>query len=194
MKELSLHILDIVQNSIAAAATLIQLNLEEDREQDLLQFRIADNGRGMSPAMAAQVTDPFTTSRTTRRVGLGIPLLKAAAEQTGGGIELTSQEGVGTTLCARFGYSHIDRQPLGDMAETMLGLITSYTEVDFVYRHRRDGKEYTLDTREMRAMLGEVSFTAPEVVLWLSQFLREQEAALYEEGGEDGANHPETME
>ncbi len=179
MKELSLHILDIMQNSIVAGATLVELDLTEDADEDVLCFSITDNGCGMPEEMVEAVVNPFTTSRTTRKVGLGIPLLKAAAELTGGNITLNSKVGEGTVITAKFGYSHIDRQPLGDMAETMLGLITSYQEIDFVYRHRVNTEEYALDTREMRQMLGEVSFTEPEVMLWLSEFLRENEAALY---------------
>ncbi len=179
MKELSLHILDIMQNSIVAGATLIRLELIEDKEEDLLCFSVTDNGKGMSEEMVEAVINPFTTSRTTRKVGLGIPLLKAAAELTGGGITLSSKVGEGTVITAKFGYSHIDRQPLGDMAETMLGLITAYQEIDFVYQHRVNTEEYALDTREMRQMLGDVSFSEPQVMLWLSEFLKENEATLY---------------
>lgn len=180
MKELSLHILDIMHNAIAAEASVIRLELIEDTKDDVLSFSIIDNGKGMSEEMVARVIDPFTTSRKTRKVGLGIPLLKAAAEQTGGGIALSSVIGEGTTITARFGYHHIDRQPLGDMKETMLGLITSYQEISFVYTHRVDEKEYTLDTRQMRELLGDISFQEPEVMLWLSAFLEENEMALYE--------------
>ena len=179
MKELSLHILDIMQNSITAGADLIKLTLTEDEALDVLRFCIEDNGCGMSEEMVKRVIDPFTTGRTTRKVGLGIPLLKAAAEQTGGGIELSSKKGEGTIITASFGYSHIDRQPLGDMAETILGLITSYEAVDFVYKHKVNANEFLLDTREIRTILGGVKFTEPDVVLWLSEFLRENEAALY---------------
>ncbi|MBQ2613771.1 MAG: ATP-binding protein [Clostridia bacterium] len=188
MKELSLHILDIMQNSIAANASLVQLTVVEDPEADTLSFTIEDNGKGMPPEMVTQVMNPFVTGRTTRRVGLGIPLLKAAAEQTGGNINLSSTLGEGTVISALFGYSHIDRQPLGDMAGTMLGLITSYEDIDFVYRHRVGKEEYTLSTKEMREILGDVSFSQPEVMLWLSEFLKENEAALY--GGNDTeSNH-----
>ncbi len=107
MKELSLHILDIIQNSIVAGATLIELDLTEDTRSDVLNFTVTDNGKGMSPEMTKKVIDPFTTGRTTRKVGLGIPLLKAAAESTGGGIELSSRIGEGTVISARFGFSHI---------------------------------------------------------------------------------------
>ncbi len=179
MKELSLHILDIMQNSIVAGATKVELDLLEDSKEDVLTFTITDNGCGMPKEMVEAVINPFTTSRTTRKVGLGIPLLKAAAEQTGGGITLSSKVGEGTVISATFGFSHIDRQPLGNMAETMLGLITSYEDIDFVYHHKVNAEEYLLDTREMRQMLGEVSFKEPAVMLWLSEFLKENEAALY---------------
>ncbi len=179
MKELSLHILDIVQNSVAAGAKFITLDLIEDVNTDLLEFSIKDDGCGMTEETLKKVTDPFTTGRTTRRVGLGIPLLKAAAELTGGGLELTSEPGVGTTVTARFVYDSIDRQPLGNMAETMLGLITSYENIGFVYYHRVNEKEFTLDTREIKGILGEVSLNEPEVVLWLSGFLNENETELY---------------
>ncbi len=179
MKELSLHILDIVQNSVAAGAKFITLDLIEDVNTDLLEFSIKDDGCGMTEETLKKVTDPFTTGRTTRRVGLGIPLLKAAAELTGGGLELTSEPGVGTTVTARFVYDSIDRQPLGNMAETMLGLIISYENIDFVYYHRVNEKEFTIDTREIKGILGEVSLNEPEVVLWLSGFLNENETELY---------------
>lgn len=181
MKELSLHILDILQNSIVAGAKLVRLDLVEDTAEDILKFTITDNGKGMSPEMVKSVIDPFTTSRTTRKVGMGIPLLKFAAEATGGKMELSSEEGVGTVISATFGYSHIDRQPLGNMAETMLGIITSHDKMDFIYTHRLDDREYTLDTGELRAALGNIPFTMPEVVLWIKDFLEENEAALYSE-------------
>ena len=180
MKELSLHILDIMQNSIVAGADQILLTVTEDTKADLLSFRIEDNGKGMPQEMVEAVMSPFVTGRTTRRVGLGIPMLKAAAEPTGGGIDLSSTEGVGTVIAARFGLSHIDRQPLGDMAGTMLGLVTAYEGIAFVYRHQVDDKEYTLDTRQLKEILGDVSFSQPEVMLWLSEYLKENETALYE--------------
>lgn len=179
MKELSLHILDIVQNSVAAGAKFITLDLIEDVNTDLLEFSIKDDGCGMTEETLKKVTDPFTTGRTTRRIGLGIPLLKAAAELTGGELELTSEPGVGTTVIARFVYDSIDRQPLGNMAETILGIIISYENIDFVYYHRVNEKEFTIDTREIKGILGEVSLNEPEVVLWLSGFLNENETELY---------------
>ena len=179
MKELSLHILDIMQNSVRAKASLIQLTIIEDIRNDLFEICIEDNGKGMSKEMVVSVTDPFVTCRTTRRVGLGIPLLKAAAELTGGGIELTSELGVGTVITARFGHSHIDRQPLGDIKSTLVETIASFEEIDFVYTHRVDDSEYVLDTREMRKILGGVSFNTPDVMAWLSEFIKENEEELY---------------
>lgn len=157
---------------------MVTLTLTEDTTEDFLEFAVRDNGKGMPPEFLAQVADPFTTGRTTRKVGLGIPLLKHAAESTGGGITLSSTVGVGTEITARFGYSHIDRQPLGDMAETLLGLLTSYEEIDFVYSHRKDSKEFQMDTREIKQLLGGVSLKEPEVMLWLSEYLKENEAEL----------------
>ncbi len=179
MKELSLHILDIMHNSIAAGATRIELAVVEDTRNDILKFTVADNGCGMPPDMVSAVIDPFTTTRKTRKVGLGIPLLKLAAENTGGGITLESEVGSGTEISATFGYSHIDRQPLGDMAETMLGVITSYEEIDLVYSHNVDGREFKLETEEVKAILGGVSLKEPEVMIWLRDFLRENENVLY---------------
>lgn len=185
MKELSLHILDIIQNSIAAGAELVTLEITEDTEKDLFAFTVTDNGKGMSQDFVEAVMDPFTTSRTTRKVGLGIPLLKHACEATGGRLEIQSQVGQGTTVEARFGYSHIDRQPLGDMAQTMHGLIMAHPGVDFVYRHWVNGKQFSADTREMKTILGGVPLDQPEVLLWLLDYLRDGEQSLYQEDSEE---------
>lgn len=179
MKELSLHILDIMHNSIAAGADRVEVAIVEDTRLDILKFSITDNGCGMPPEMVTAVIDPFTTSRKTRKVGMGIPLLKLAAENTGGGIELVSKVGEGTKISATFGYSHIDRQPLGDMAETMLGVITSYENINFIYSHSVDGKEFELETEQVKDILGGVSLKEPEVMLWLRDFLKENEEGLY---------------
>lgn len=178
MKELALHILDILHNSIAAGATLVEVTVVEDTMEDILEFSITDNGKGMSPEFVQKVIDPFTTSRTTRKVGLGIPLLKQAAEECGGGLSIESEVGVGTTVTARFVHSHIDRQPLGDMAETMHGVMTSFENVDFVYTHTVDGNTFSVDTREIKKILGGVPLNAPEVLLWLLEYLRDGENSV----------------
>ena len=180
MKEISLHILDIMQNSVTAGAGLIELTVTEDEKNDILSFSVKDNGKGMSEELLASVTDPFTTGRTTRKVGLGIPLLKHAAELTGGGIDIKSKLGEGTTISATFVYSSIDRQPLGNMSETMHQLITSFEEVDFIYSHLVNGQEFFVDTREFKKVLSGVSFRENAVSLWILEYLKEGEAGIYE--------------
>lgn len=178
MREISLHILDIAQNSITAGATLVKIEVDENVTEDTLTVSIADNGCGMSPEFVKKVTDPFTTKRTTRKVGLGIPLFKLAAESTGGSFEIRSEVGVGTTVTAVFGYSHIDRQPLGNMAETILGMVVSHENIDFLYTHTRNGKAFSFDTAEVKKILGGVSLGEPEVYVWLSDYLTEGEEEL----------------
>jgi hypothetical protein len=163
MLELSLHILDIVQNSLAAQASQVEIRIREDLGKDLLTLEVEDNGRGMSPELTQRVTDPFCTSRTTREVGLGLSLLKLAAERCGGRLEVRSQEGKGTKISATFGLDHFDRAPLGDMGETLAVLICGNPEVNFLYEHGVDGQNYRLATREMREILGPVSLDEPSV-------------------------------
>lgn len=178
MEELSLHILDIVQNSVAADAKLIEVEITEDTAKDKLTVTVKDDGRGMSEETLRKVTDPFTTGRKTRCVGLGIPLLKLAAELTGGRVELSSELGKGTTVTAMFGYSHIDRQPLGDIVSTIHQLIVMNENTDFLYTHRINSKVFTLDTRQMREILGGVPLNTHEVMVWLLEYLKENESSL----------------
>lgn len=178
MKEISLHILDIMQNSVAANASLVELEVIEDVKKDILSFEIKDNGKGMSDEMIAKVTDPFTTGRTTRKVGLGIPLTKLAAEITGGYIKIISKIGVGTVFYAVFGYSHIDREPLGDMAQTMHQIITLFENVDFVYRHIINEKEFSVDTREIKKILGGISLKENDVSSWIYEYLKDGEKEI----------------
>ncbi len=171
--------MDIVQNSIVAGASQIGVEVDEDSAEDKLTITVTDNGCGMDKDTLARVCDPFTTGRTTRRVGLGIPLFKLAAEQTGGEFRIESEPGKGTRVCAVFGYSHIDRQPLGDMVSTMHQLITAHEMVDILYTHRVDGREFCLDTRQIKEILGGVSLAEHEVMVWLLEYLKENEASLY---------------
>ncbi len=187
MKELSLHILDIAMNSVKAGASLIEINLEETG--GVLTLLIADNGRGMEPDFLARVTDPFTTTRTTRKVGMGIPLLKLAAEQAGGAFSINSAPGAGTTVTASFQTGHLDNPPLGDIAATIVTLIQGSPEIDFVYSHSvsntRDTQDdhhrptSSLDTRELRQVLDGVPLNTPDVLLWIQERL--QESQLYVE-------------
>ena len=176
MRELSLNVLDIAQNSIAAGATRIELTVDVASTEDRLTIGIADNGCGMTPEQIAQVRDPFYTTRTTRKVGMGVPLFRMAAEMAGGGLAITSAPGKGTHVTATFQLSHIDRLPLGDMHGTVTALIRLNPHLDFVYRYTADGKGYTLDTRELREVLGDVPLDTPDVMEWISDFLREQSA------------------
>jgi anti-sigma regulatory factor (Ser/Thr protein kinase) len=178
MREIALHILDIAQNSVVAGAKNVRIDVVEDLKQDMLEVVIKDDGCGMSPDFLMSVTDPFTTKRTTRKVGLGIPLFKLAAENTGGLFGIESEVGKGTTVTARFVHSHIDRQPLGDMPNTILGLVTAYEAVDFIYCHRIDQNEFYFDTSEIRGILGEVPFSSPDVYMWLLEYLTEGENDL----------------
>lgn len=178
MREIALHILDIAQNSVTADAQNVGIDVIEDTAADTLTVIVTDDGCGMSPEFLKQVTDPFTTKRTTRKVGLGIPLFKLAAENTGGSFEIKSEVGKGTVVKAVFGLTHIDRQPLGNMAETMLGLVTTYENVNFVYTHRVDEKEFILNTAELKEILGDVPFSNLKVYSWLSGYLSEGEGEL----------------
>lgn len=173
MKELSLHILDIAENSVKAGASLIEISVSEDEKKDLLTIEIKDNGCGMSEDFLSRVKDPFSTTRTTRRVGMGLSLFEAAAEQCGGTLEISSKEGVGTDVLVTFTLNHIDRAPLGDMAGTMQTLIGGSPDIDFIYRYRKGGKEFVLNTSEMRDALGGVPLDTPEVILWIGDYIKD---------------------
>jgi len=153
VEDLSLHILDIVENSIRAKASRIEIKVVEDIRKDLLTIEIKDNGQGIDEETVKKVLDPFFTTRTTRRVGLGLPLLSQAARESGGDVEIESKVGRGTRIKATFGYSHIDRKPLGNMETTLTTLIAGNPEVDFIYEHKNDELEYRLDTKEIRARI-----------------------------------------
>lgn len=164
--------MDVAQNSVVAGATLITIRVIE--QGDHLEIAIKDNGRGMTEEQVRNVVDPFYTTRTTRKVGLGVPLFKMQAEMTGGGLTVTSKEGEGTDVVATFDTSHVDMIPIGDMESTILLLITCNPDLDFVYYRSRDDQSFTLDTRELRAVLGDdVPLNAPDVTVWIKAFLQE---------------------
>ena len=173
MRELALHLLDIAENSIAAGAKTVRLTVEEDLRADRLRLCVEDDGQGMDERMVAMVTDPFVTTRTTRKVGLGIPLLKAAAEACDGGLSLTSKVGEGTRLECEFRHSHIDRMPLGDLAGTMLTLMVGAPQVHWIYRHRVNEAEFVFDDQAIKAELGEVPLTEPEVLKFVREMLEQ---------------------
>ena len=182
MRELALHILDIVQNSVAAGANVVEIAIEEETAMDRLVFRITDNGRGMDAATVLQVTDPFYTTRTTRRVGLGLPMVKTGSEACDGGLKIDSRVGEGTEVEAAYRLSHIDRPPLGDMVATMLAILLGNEAIDFRYSHNVDGRVFDYSSREMKEILEDVSFQTPAVYAWLSEFMTEGEAGLRPDG------------
>ena len=176
MPELSLNILDVTQNSVTAGATLIKINIDASTADDRLTISISDNGCGMTEEQVRNVTDPFFTSRTTRKVGLGIPFFKMAAELTGGSFGIESKVGEGTTTTAIFGLSSIDRMPLGDLPGTMTALIGPSPEIDFVLTMDFDGKGFVMDTRQFREILGGISLSEPEVLTCIRDNLKENMA------------------
>lgn len=173
MPEISLNILDVAENSTRAGASLVELTVDADMTADLLTIVIKDNGCGMTAEQVAHVTDPFFTSRTTRKVGLGVPFFKYAAESTGGSFSIDSQPGVGTTVTAVFVLSHIDRMPLGDITSTIHTLVVYHPETDFLYRYSYNKASFTLDTRQFRQVLGDVPFNTPEISEYIMEYLTE---------------------
>jgi anti-sigma regulatory factor (Ser/Thr protein kinase) len=178
MRDLSLHILDVVENSIRAQARKIEIAIEDDSEKDLLTLEISDDGTGMDEETVKMVLDPFFTTKTTRRFGLGLPLLAESARMANGEFSVTSEPGKGTKVKATFQASHIDTKPLGDIPETVVTLIMGHPEVDVVYRHSVDGSEYCMDTSEIKAQLDEVPINAPEVIALIRQNIDEGLANL----------------
>lgn len=182
MKELSLNILDIVENSVKAKATLTQIIINE--QESSLEIIIKDDGIGMTEEVLRGVTDPFYTTRTTRKVGLGLPLLKLQAEQTGGHISVSSKHidsyptEHGTQVSAFFDKSHIDFTPLGDVVSSITTLIQGHPDTDFLFTHSINGKSVTLDTREIREVLEDIPLNSYDVIKWIEGFLQEQYASI----------------
>jgi DNA mismatch repair ATPase MutL len=173
VRELSLHILDIMQNSIAAGATKVQVVVRADIKLDSLVIRIEDNGKGMDAAMVAKVLDPFVTTRTTRRVGLGIPMFAEAAQACDGSLEIDSEPSKGTKVEARFRLSHIDRAPFGDIRSTMVTTIVANPGISFRYEQDVDGKTFSLDTDDMKEQLGDVPLDDPSVIRWMNNYMEQ---------------------
>lgn len=181
MTEISLNILDVAENSTKAGATLVTITVDADFGADQLTVTIEDNGCGMTPEQVERVTDPFFTSRTTRKVGLGVPFFKYAAESTGGSFRIDSTTGVGTTVTATFTLSHIDRMPLGDINTTIHTLVVYHPETDFLYQYHYNGRSFTLDTREFKEVLEGVPFDTPEISAYILDYLTENK--LETDGG-----------
>ena len=172
--EISLNILDVVQNSIGARASLVEITVSIDTKADTLTVIIGDDGCGMSEAELSRAVDPFYTTRTTRKYGFGVPFFKSASEMTGGSFEISSEEGEGTYIKAVFVLSHIDRMPLGDMTGTLISLINANCRIDFSYNYSVDEKRFSLD----RAILGSVPLNIPEVTGYITRYLEENTAEV----------------
>ncbi len=184
MRELALHLLDLVENSARAGASEIRIDIIEDPAVDRMELVVTDNGPGMTTTLMA-ATDPFTTGKTGCETGLGLPLLKAAAEQAGGNLAINSVEGQGTRVATWFRYGHLDRLPLGDLAATVAGMIATHPGVNFVYHHRYRERVLYFCTRKIQAVIGPLPAYLTPVATWLGQRLNRDLAALYSgEGGE----------
>lgn len=184
MEDLALHVIDIAQNSVEAGATWIAVDITEALEDDELVIRVFDNGRGMDPDAAARAADPFYTTRTTRRVGLGLALLHHAAETAGGRLEVRSNVGEGTEVVATFRHGHVDRAPLGDLETTVLVIAALRPGLDLEFTHRRGAREYSLATADLRRALDGAELAGPEGLALLRDVIRRGEAGLAD--GPDG--------
>lgn len=173
MRELALHILDIAENSISAGANQILIRVEENLAADRLIIQIEDNGRGMDAETVARITDPFITSRTTRKVGLGIPFFKAAAEACEGTFKIQSQQGKGTLVKATFKHSHIDRMPLGDLTGTLMTLIIGSPEIHWVFEYKIDQQHFIFDDCPIKETLMGVSLSEPVVMKFIRNLIKE---------------------
>ena len=178
MREMSLHIMDVAENGIGAGASLIEIRVTEDRQANRLTIGIKDNGRGIPADLLDKVTDPFYTTRTTRRVGLGLSLFREASRRCEGEFGIQSKEGEGTEVSASFRLDHIDLAPMGDMVGTLISLIVGNPQVDFLYTHEVGGRVFKLDTREVKQELDGVEITRPEVITFLGDLIRQSLAEI----------------
>ena len=176
MNDLSLHILDIIQNSLSAGAGLIELTVWEDLQNNLLTIIIGDNGKGMTAEQLQHATDPFFTSRTTRKVGLGLPLFRQTAEQSRGALSLSSTPGKGTTITATFAYDHIDRPPLGDVANAVILMVSANPHIDFLFSYRYNAQSYIFDTREIKEALDGLPLNDVHIMRALTEMIEENMA------------------
>ena len=172
MEDISLHILDIVENSVAAEADKIEIIISEDKKKDLLSVEVIDNGKGMDEETIKKVLDPFYTSKTVRRFGLGLPLLSEAAKAANGQLSIESKKGKGTRIKADFQHSHIDRKPIGDIGQTIITLIMGNPEIDLIYVHKKNSHTFNLDTRKIKAHLKEVPINSLDGIRKIKEHLR----------------------
>jgi anti-sigma regulatory factor (Ser/Thr protein kinase) len=173
MLDLAAHILDIAENSVRAGAKTVEININEDSANNLLSIEINDDGCGMTQEEIKKAFDPFYTTKTVRRIGLGIPLLAEAAQRAGGKLDLKSKKGKGTRLKATFQLDHLDRQPMGNISSTIINLIAGNSFVDFVYKHRHNDRRFTLDTREIRNEIGNLPINHSEILKYIRNVIEE---------------------
>ncbi|HWR09658.1 ATP-binding protein [Sporomusa sp.] len=179
MRELSLHILDLVQNSLEAGAMIVKLEIVEDLAADVMLIRVADNGRGMDEKLRQLVIDPFVTTRITRRIGLGLPLMDMSSKRCDGYLKIDSTPGQGTIIQAKYRHSHLDRPPLGNMVETIKTILVANPTLDFLYHHTVNDRTFTVSSREIADILDGASLTQPEILIWLHEYLSDNIANLY---------------
>jgi len=172
MKDLSLHILDIAENSVAARADKIEIRISEDKKKDLLSVEVIDNGIGMDEETRKKALNPFYTSKTVRRFGFGLSLLSEAAKAANGHFSIQSEKGEGTRIKADFQYSHIDRKPLGDIGQTIITIVIGNPEIDLIYMHKKNNQKYSLDTRKIKARLKEAPINSPAGIRMIREDLK----------------------
>lgn len=181
MDELSLHILDIAQNSIVANSTLVEIIITENTFDNLYTIIIKDDGNGMTKDVVEIVSDPFYTTRRTRKVGMGLSLFKMAAELTGGSFQIDSLVNVGTSVRAQFTNDHIDRAPLGNIVDTLCILVLNEQNIDIYYEHNYNDQQFIFDTRTVKEILDGVSFSDNSVLEWIKQYIKEGINTMYKE-------------
>ena len=178
MQDISLHLLDITENSVAAGATLVKISISADEVNDVLSLEIKDNGRGIPDELKRKVLDPFFTTRTTRGVGFGLSLLSQSAKEANGDMNIQSIEGSGTTVTAYFKYSHIDRKPMGNIADTFSVLIAGNPDIDFIFTCSKNSEYFQLDTREIKAELDGIPLNEPSVITAIRSYLKDSLADM----------------
>ena len=174
-----MHVYDLMENSTAANSTEVKLTIRDSLKDNIYAFTIEDNGKGMTPEFMAKVTDPYTTSRTTRKVGLGLPLIKMNTENCGGGMKLQSEVGKGTRLDFWFQHNHWDRPPMGDLAGTIVMLCAAHEDIHIIYKHITDEDEFVFDTNEIKEALDGMSMNDVKVMGWLKDMVQENLEAIH---------------
>lgn len=181
MEDISLHILDIAENSIDAGAKNVGIHITEDLSRDLFRLEITDDGKGLDPETLKKVTDPFYTTRTTRKVGLGLALLEAAAKSANGHLDILSLPAAGTKVVAVFQLSHIDRKPLGEMAETLTTIISRRPDIDVIYTHERNGRKFVFRTIDIREQVGDMAINTVGTLNFVRKYVMQEENNLLDQ-------------